>query len=578
VTVQATFAATLVDEWVRAGVTDAVVAPGSRSTPLALALAGDERLCVHVVLDERSAGFFALGLGLGSGRPAVVLTTSGTAAVELHPAVVEADLAGVPLVACTADRPPELHRVGAPQTVEQVGLFGGACRWACDPGVPDGTTSPAWRSVASRAVAEATSAPAGPGPVHLNLPFREPLVGEPGPLPPGRPEGAPWHGGLVGASWSGAPAEAASDAVMNVLGRATRGVLVAGAGAGQPDAVHALAMALGWPVLADPRSGCRLPLPATVASADALLRCEAFAAAHRPEVVVRLGRPWASKVVNQWLGGLGPEVPQYLVDPYGRWADPERVVTTVVDADPTAWCRSVAGRFVREGATAPAEWLGTWAAAELAAQAGFDRCLAAHSEATEPGVARTLANGLADGATLVVSSSMPVRDVEWYSRPRRALRVLANRGANGIDGVVSTALGVAASGAGPTAALLGDLALLHDANGLLAPAGAARPVNCTLVVVDNGGGGIFSFLPHRSALPVERFERLFGTPQPVDVAALAAAYGVPVTEVTAAADVQPAVSGSLEAGGVRLVRVRTDRDLNVAVHDELHTEVTAALS
>lgn len=201
--VQATFAATLVDEWVRAGVTDAVVAPGSRSTPLLLALTSrSSSIRVHVFLDERSAGFFAVGLGMATGRPAVVVTTSGTAAVELHPAVVEASHAGVPLLAVTADRPWELRDVGAPQTIDQTALFGRAVRWFADPGVPDAASSPAWRSLAARAVVEAV---VGRGPVHLDLPFREPLVGHPGPLPPGRPDGAPWHGPPARSASSSAP-------------------------------------------------------------------------------------------------------------------------------------------------------------------------------------------------------------------------------------------------------------------------------------------------------------------------------------------------------------------------------------
>ncbi len=184
--VAATFCATLVDEWARAGLTDAVVSPGSRSTPMALALAADDRLRLHVFVDERSAAFFALGIGLRTGAPALTLTTSGTAAAELHPAVIEAHHAGIPLLAVTADRPPEAHGVGAPQTIEQGDLYGRAVRWRADPGVPDPAASPSWRSLAARAVAEARGAGGRPGPVHLNLAFREPLVGRPGPLPPGR--------------------------------------------------------------------------------------------------------------------------------------------------------------------------------------------------------------------------------------------------------------------------------------------------------------------------------------------------------------------------------------------------------
>jgi 2-succinyl-5-enolpyruvyl-6-hydroxy-3-cyclohexene-1-carboxylate synthase len=552
-TVQATFAATVTDELVRAGVTDAVVSPGSRSTPLALALAGDGRLRVHVVLDERSAGFFGLGIGLATGRPAVVVTTSGTAAVEVHPAVVEASHARVPLLVCTADRPPELHHVGAPQTVEQARLFDGVVRWSFDPGVPDVAAAGHWRSMASRAVAEARANGAGPGPVHLNLPFRDPLVGEPDGVVPGRPAGRPWHEALTSAAPP--PPEAVAR-----LAEGGRGVVVAGAGAGDPAAVHAFAAALGWPLLADSRSGCRYG--DVVAAADAVLRVARFAEAHRPDVVVRLGAPWASKVVADWMAG----VPTVLVDPDRAWLDPSRSAAQVVRADPTLLCRAVADAGP---SAAPPEWAAAWRAAEAVAQAAFDEVLAGHPEPTEPGVARALAAGLPDGATLVVSSSMPVRDVEWYAAPREGLRVLANRGANGIDGVTSTAFGVATQ-AVHTTALVGDLAFLHDVNALLIPRGSAEGVDCTVVVVDNDGGGIFSFLPQRATVGEARFERLFGTPQGVDLAALAAVHGIPVSTDLASAWDEP-------CRGVRLVRVRTDRQANVAVHDELHAAVASRL-
>jgi 2-succinyl-5-enolpyruvyl-6-hydroxy-3-cyclohexene-1-carboxylate synthase len=567
--VQAAFAATLVDEWARAGVVHAVVAPGSRSTPLTLALVADGRIRVHVVLDERSAGFVGLGLGLSGEGPAVVATTSGTAAVELHPAVVEAHHAGVPLLAVTADRPPELHGVGAPQTVDQDGLFGRAVRWAAGPGVADAQAAGSWRSFASRAVREATAGRGGPGPVHLNLAFREPLLGQARALPPGRPDGGPWHR-LEGPNPLAPTAEA-----VDRLARGGRGVVVAGAGAGDPESVHALATTLGWPVLADPLSGCRIPSPATVAAADALLRSGPVAG-WRPNVVLRLGRPWASRVVNGWLAGLGPQVDQVLVDPVGVWPDPDRVASTVVRADPAAVCLAVTAAASGRGQVPAAGWAGCWSAAEALAQAAIDDVLAAHPEVTEPAAARSLFAALPRGASLFCSSSMPIRDLEWYAAPRRGVRVLANRGANGIDGIVSTALGVAlADPSRPTAVLTGDLAFLYDAGALL---GAGRlGVSLTAIVVDNDGGGIFSFLPQASAVPCETFERLWGTPHGLDVAAVAGAYGVRVDRVEDAARLGPAITAAVAAGGVRLVLVRTERPGNVAVHDEVHRAVAEAV-
>ena len=565
-TLQDAFAATLVDEWARGGVTEAVVAPGSRSTPLAVALAADGRLRLHVVLDERSAGFFAVGLGLASGRPAVVLTTSGTAVAELHPAVVEAHHARVPLLVCTADRPPDLHHVGAPQTVEQVGIYGSAVRWAFAPGVPDEGSLPSWRSVAARALLEATVGSGGAGPVHLNLSFREPLVGEPDRAVDGRPGGGPWHAA------TGAASAPPAEVVEALAAWGDRGVVVAGAGAGDPAVVHDLAAALGWPVLADPRSGCRLPDASTVATADALLRVPGFADAHRPDVVLRLGAPWASRVVGEWLAGL--DAPQYLVDPHGAWLDPGRSATTVVAADPTALAAAVAAADTLR--PAPPGWLAGWAAAEGAAQGAIDDVVAAHASPTEPAVARAVVDAVAPGGTLVVSSSMPVRDVEWYGRPRTGLRVLANRGANGIDGVVSTALGAAVAGPGPTAALVGDLAFLHDTNGLLIPPAAGGAVDATVVVVDNDGGGIFSFLPQAEVLAADRFERLLGTPHGLDLCAVARAHGAEAFEAKGVDEVAAAVTEP--PSGVRVVVVRTDRSTNVAVHDEVHRAVAAAVT
>ena len=563
-TLQDAFAVTLVDEWVRNGVTEAVVAPGSRSTPLAVALAADGRLRLHVVLDERSAAFFALGLGLASGRPAVVLTTSGTAAAELHPAVIEAHQARVPMVACTADRPPDLHHVGAPQTVEQEHLFAGAVRWAFAPGVPEEATATTWRSLASRAVAEAVAHPAGPGPVHLNLAFREPLAGEPDRTIAGRADGGPWH--------VRAPATASPPTgVVAAVAAGATGVLVAGAGAGDPVVVHRLADALGWPVLADPRSGCRIPSGATVAAADALLRVDGFAAAHRPDVVVRLGAPWASRLVGEWLAGL--DVPQYLVDPYGAWLDPGRSASVVVAADPGALAAAV---LAASPVAAPHGWVAGWAEAEAAAQEALDGALSGR-DLSEPGVAREVVRVLPAGSTLVVSSSMPVRDVEWYGPPHPSLRVLSNRGANGIDGVVSTALGAAVATGGHTVALVGDLAFLHDTNALLIPPGTGTGVDATIVVVDNDGGGIFSFLPQASVLDDARFERILGTPHGLDLVAVARAHGVSATSATNLDEV--AAAAAQRPDGVQVVVARVpDRPANVALHDELHRAVASAVS
>jgi 2-succinyl-5-enolpyruvyl-6-hydroxy-3-cyclohexene-1-carboxylate synthase len=572
--VQASFCAALVDEWARAGVTDVVLAPGSRSTPLVMALDADGRLRLHVVLDERVAGYMALGIGLATGRPAVVVTTSGTAAVELHPSVAEASQAGVPLLAVTADRPPELHGVGAPQTFPQEGLYAAATRWDVSPGPPDLAGATSWRPLGARSVAMASAGPLGPGPVHLNLAFREPLIGQSGLEPSGRSDGRPWHQRAVAE-----PEELSEDmAALLASFVGGRGIVVVGHGAGDDETVSALLSAadrLGWPVLADPRSGCRVPAPAVVAAADALLRCGSVASVP-PDLVLRVGAPWASKVVGQWLAGLGPEVAQILVDPWGRWADPDRRTGVVV----AAGVRAVAGTLTKlaAGATGrPPGWYRRWQEAEVAAQAAFSMALDCGGpfDLSEPAVARAAVAGVPEGGSLVVSSSMPVRDVEWYGAPRHGITVLSNRGVNGIDGVLSSAIGVALGSDAPTMVLTGDLAFLYDAGALLRA--AERGVSLTAIVVDNDGGGIFSFLPQAGVLDPASFERYWGTPHGADLTAIASAYGAEVVEVGDRAALDELVSRSAKPG-VRVGIVRSDRSTNVEVHERIHQAVADAVA
>ncbi len=577
---QATFCRTVVDEWARAGVRHAVVCPGSRSTPLALALAADPRLHLHVHLDERSAGFLALGIGLASGHPAVLLTTSGTAAAEVHAAVVEAHQARVPLLVCTADRPGELHHVGAPQTVEQVGLYGGAVRFLVDVGVPDEAAAGSWRSLGARLVAESVASPLGPGPVQMNVAFRDPLDAAPGEPPPGRDDSAPWHGVLP-------PRRVVAEPLSGLLGAARRPLLVVGARGGSPKAVLELAARAGWPVLADPRSGCRDHSAAAgatvVAAADSLLRVAAFAEAHRPDLVVRLGESWASKVVSGFLGeAAAAGARMLLADPFSEWRDPGREAGTVLRADPD----EVVAALAPVPAADPA-WSSSWSAAEAAAQSAISDFLAARvaeGELTEPFVARRLA-GAPGLSTLVVSSSMPVRDLEWYAAPAEGFpRVLANRGANGIDGVVSTTLGVAlseaADGRSGVVGLVGDLAFLHDLSALLSGGAGADAPAAGLVVVDNAGGGIFSRLPQAETLPVPIFERLFATPQAADPLALARAAGWEASEAASPSDLEarlPALLETVSSGRPAVLVCRTDRHRAVAVQEGLVRAVEAAL-
>jgi len=588
------FALTLVDELARAGVTDACLAPGSRSAPLALALAEHPGIRVHVHLDERSAAFFALGAAKRSGRAAVVLCTSGTAAANFHPAVLEADLARVPLLVLTADRPPELRGTGANQATDQLKLYGPAVRWFCEAGVP--TDEPGagryWRSLASRAWAEATGPPAGP--VHLNLAFADPLV-PPAAEGEARLAGEPVDGRAGGAPWTATPAGMRSAAPGDVAELAEavraspRGLLVAGWGADlDAAAVDAFAAASGWPVLADPLSGARRG-PAAISTYDGLVRAPRFAAAHRPSLVVRVGGAPTSKALTAWLDG---PIPQVLVDPSGGWADPARVASLRLTADPSGLLAATAALLTADGpgpgsgagarptvrgrptpgaGVTPLDdpaspWLGEWLEAERLAREAIDGLLDDWAEPFEGRVARDLVGWVPAGGTLVVGSSMPVRDVDAFARPREGLRYVANRGLSGIDGFVATSLGVAAAGDEPVVALCGDLTLLHDASSLLGAAGRSR--GAVLVVIDNDGGGIFSFLP-QAQLPGALFEPLFGTPHGLDLTALAAAARVPARVVEKAADLVPALDAALAGGGTQLVVVRSDRAANLARHRDV---------
>jgi 2-succinyl-5-enolpyruvyl-6-hydroxy-3-cyclohexene-1-carboxylate synthase len=549
---------------------------------MALALAEHPGIQVHVHLDERSAAFFALGAAKRSGRPVVVLCTSGTAAANFHPAVLEADHARTPLLVLTADRPPELRGTGANQATDQLKLYGPAVRWFCEVGVPgdDPAAGRYWRSLASRAWAEATGPPAGP--VHLNLAFADPLVPSDPPAPAdgggarlggrpaaGRPGGAPWTAAPAGVR-AAAPADVA--ALAEAVRANPRGLLVAGWGATlDPVAADAFAAASGWPVLADPLSGSRRG-PASVSAYDGLLRAPRFAAAHRPTLTVRVGGAPTSKALTAWLD---ESVGQVLVDPSAGWLDPARTATLRLSADPSVLLGATAALLAGPTPGVPAgPWLRAWLEAERLAREAIDGLLDEWPEPFEGRVARDLVDWAPPGGTLVVGSSMPVRDVDAFARPREGLRFVANRGLSGIDGFVATALGVAAAGQEPVLALCGDLTLLHDASSLLGAAG--RPRGAVLVVCDNDGGGIFSFLP-QAELPGDLFEPLFGTPHGLDLAALAAAARVPSRVVEKAADLLPALEAALAGGGTQLVLVHSDRAANLARHRALVEAVAAAV-
>jgi 2-succinyl-5-enolpyruvyl-6-hydroxy-3-cyclohexene-1-carboxylate synthase len=538
--VQATFAATLFDEWIARGLRDVVLAPGSRSTPLAIAAAARSDLQLHVRLDERSAGFFALGRALVSSRPVAMVTTSGTAAAELHACVAEADLAFVPLLVVTADRPPELHGVGAPQTIEQAHLYGDMVRRFDDVFDLSFDEISRWRGQAGglwdAAVGDVTS----PGPVHLNVGFVEPLLAEPRALPP-RSE-APTRVRRADDGNDLTALDLAGVSTLCVVGRGVNSEMIE---AGK---------ALGWVVLGDATA------QDTLAHFDALLRSDEFARRARPDLVVRLGGLPASKVLGERLREWGART--IALTGAGFVADPDRLISDVYAGAPNVEMTSL---------HANDDYAQIWHEASDVVERWLEEVDAQEVELTEPLVARTVVAASNDAdVPLVVGSSMPVRDVEWWAPPRRA-RVFANRGVNGIDGVVSTALGVAAGSR--AVALVGDLTMLHDVSALVDGLGAAGGT-CVLVVADNQGGGIFSFLPQATSLDVDRFELLFGTPRRHELDVVAEAFGHEATTVASVEELRRAIDKGLVGAGLQVVVARVpSRTQNVEIHERWNAHV-----
>ncbi len=615
-----------VDELARCGLRDACTSPGSRSTPLVLSLAGDPRVRCHSHVDERCAGFFAVGLAKASALPVAIACTSGTAVAELLPAVVEAREARVPLIVLSADRPPELREVGAGQTIDQLEIFGGFAKWFFEVGTHDATPERTrWmRALACRAYW--TALEGRPGVAHLNFPLREPLVCDelPAPIEEGRPEGVPY----VSRAPQAPDPIGAARTLRDLIGAARRGVLVAGRHERNTPlgaAAAAFCAAAGWPLLADPMSGARRG-DAAIAHYDALLREPAFAREHAPEVVVRVGDLPVSKPLRTWLAGL-ERTPQVALDPEGAWQDPANVVSDSLAAEPAATLSALTrmldaspGRPApgdaptsarptdaptsgREGdatatntGRADPDWLASWRSADERASEAILGVLATGG-LSEPAVAAELGVLLPERATLFVASSMPVRDVETFWPVRTdPPRVLCNRGANGIDGTVSSAFGAAAAEHGPVVLLIGDVALAHDIGGLLA---AKRlGLKLTIVLLDNEGGGIFDFLPVAHAASAGEIEprtvggdttgpgdghddiytRHIATPTGLDFAQAAALYGLEHETVADVASFRVALESALAAPRSTIVEVHTERAANVELHRRVWSAVAGTLS
>lgn len=556
-------AMSLVDELAAHGMRHACVSPGSRSTPLALALARHPDLQVHVHLDERSSAFFALGLAKALLGPVAVACTSGTAAAELFPAVVEASQARVPLYLLTADRPPRLRGTGANQTIDQVRLFGAYPRAYLAPPVP---VSPSdaleWRRIGRDAIA-ASGGPQ-PGPVHVNCSFDEPLV------PTGALIEVPARtpGQVESPDHDAEPLAADIERVAKELSGA-RGVVVAGSSWWAPlDHVAELAERLGWPVLAEPTSGLRRPGRA-LAAGQALIGSAGFLKRHRPEVVLQVGATPTTRGTQALVAAAERLL---VIDLFHMDPDPERHATWRLRAGPDRLADELLS-LSRRIEPAPGGWWEVWREMDERARNALDSVLDATDEPTELRLARDLAAAVPEGGTLFVGSSMPIRDLDDAMAPRDGLRVLANRGASGIDGLVSTALGVAAAArTGPTFALIGDLSLLYDAGALLWN-GRRDGSDLTLVVPNNGGGAIFGFLGQRD-LPES--DELFVTPHGVDLGAVCAAAGVAHERVERMSALGPALARS--HGGIRVIEVVVDAKRNRDQHAHVPVAVEVALA
>ena len=539
------FAATFVDELAAQGVEFACVSPGSRSAPIAMALQRHPRIKVLIHIDERCGSFFAVGLGKATGKPAVVLSTSGTAAAEFHAAVIEAAYSRTPMIVLTADRPPELQGVGANQAIDQQHLYGSAARWFFDPGVPVELPNAArlWRRLAARAVAESAA-----GPVHLNLPFREPLVPPPGQVPSAEagPTQAVTSGRLL-------PNQAQVASLASALQRSQRPLVVAGALRDGERLAPAL-QRLGMPLLAEPTSQLRrAESGSAIESYEAVLRA-GWSLQHGPDLVIRVGATPTSRVLNRWLAAAA--APTFLIDPDRAWRDEDHVATNVMACDPQPLLEALP-------VVERAGWRERWIGAGKRATAAIAATLVS-TPLHEGHVVRALSSRLPDPGQVFIGSSMPIRAADSFwpiARPQQ--RFFANRGASGVDGLVSSGLGLATGrDPSPTVLLLGDLSLYHDMNGLWAL--QRHGIRATIVVCDNNGGGVFNFLPQAEHQDV--FEEIFATPLGLDLSQVARLYGLVYSPVSDRSVLEPAITDAIAAPTPTMVVVKMRREDSVSGH------------
>lgn len=577
-----------------AGVYDVVVCPGSRSTPLTLTIAGfatdvvdyptpnGKRIRVWVLVDERSAAFFALGLAK-TGAPVALVCTSGTAAANFYPAVCEAQQSRLPLIVLTTDRPPELQGVGAPQTMGQQHLYGEHVKWFAEMALPEAspTLMRYSRTMARRAIEMATATPAGA--VHLNFPFREPLVNSASTPPLELLPTNEGQGNRSAFAQVERPAlsiaTADAERYAKTLQAYERGLIVVGSRSGDFQETEAferalwqLAEKLQFPILADPLSNMRrLAHPLVIDNYEAFLRDGDFVQAAQPEIVIRFGAMPVSKPLLQYLQRYAAGE-HLLIDAGNDWRDPAQVVATVIRSDADAYLSGVLPHLATREAT---EWATLWRGAHQRTKGALTEGVLGFDDLFEGRVFTELSTWLPSGSTLVVGNSMPIRDCDtFFPATESAITIVGNRGVNGIDGMVSTALGVAAQTQQPTLLVVGDLTFYHDLNGLLAA--KQYNLNLTIIVINNDGGGIFSFLPQAEHHP-DHFEAYFGTPTGLDFRHVTAMYGGSFTRVQQWGDFREAVLTGIQMGGLHVVEVPTNRATNVTMHRQLWAKVSEAL-
>jgi 2-succinyl-5-enolpyruvyl-6-hydroxy-3-cyclohexene-1-carboxylate synthase len=578
-----------VDELQRAGVRNVVICPGSRSTPLALAFAAQAGVRIWMQVEERSAAYFGLGMAKQLRQTVALLCTSGTAAANFMPAIVEAKLTHVPLLVLTADRPHELRDNGAPQSIDQNRLYGTYAKWFVEVALPEATNAALRyiRTIAVRAAASAQAVPAGP--VHLNFPFREPLTPEPIPgqsLPPVlQCDHEAWQGRLnnvpyveVREASLGAPDATTIGYLLDMVRIARRGLIIVGPN-DDPALVEPLvrlARHLGYPILADPLSQLRCgdhDRDMVLSSYDAFLRIDCFIENAQPELILRFGAMPTSKPLLLYLKRYA-SCPLVIIDGHGGWEEPTQLASVLIHAGPADLCQSLLNALTQQNKSEeiaplmPQEWLTTWQDADKVTQQTLQRVIQDFNELFEGRVFIELAGLLPDGTTLYTGNSMPVRDLDtffWCSEHR--IRIMGNRGANGIDGVVSSALGASAGAQQnePTVLVLGDLSFFHDLNGLLAA--RLHQLNLTIVLINNDGGGIFSFLP-QAAYP-EHFDQLFGTPIGLDFRLAVQMYGGQFQRIDDWEEFRKAMNRGLHTGGLHVIEVPTERASNVHMHRQL---------